>query len=182
MTTIVVFAPLAFIQGLVGAFFAPFALTVSFALVASLLVALTAVPVLGAYLLRPGDLPEGAGEEDDTFVQETWMQRAYTPVLHWTLRHKAITLVSAFALTIASMGLTAFIPVTLFSGGGDRYLQIEVVLPPGSPPDRTLAEVIEIEERVESIAEVYSSTIGATELVVWRPAGRTQPSKPPGKP
>ena len=164
MTTIVVFAPLAFIQGLVGAFFAPFALTVSFALVASLLVALTAVPVLGAYLLRPGDLPEGAGEEDDTFVQETWMQRAYTPVLHWTLRHKAITLVSAFALTIASMGLTAFIPVTLFSGGGDRYLQIEVALPPGSPPDRTLAEVIEIEERVESVAEVYSSTIGATEL------------------
>ena len=164
MTTIVVFAPLAFIQGLVGAFFAPFALTVSFALVASLLVALTAVPVLGAYLLRPGDLPEGAGEDDDTFVQETWMQRAYTPVLHWTLRHKAITLVSAFALTIASMGLTAFIPVTLFSGGGDRYLQIEVALPPGSPPDRTLAEVIEIEERVESVAEVYSSTIGATEL------------------
>ena len=164
MTTIVVFAPLAFIQGLVGAFFAPFALTVSFALVASLLVALTAVPVLGAYLLRPGDLPEGAGEEDDTFVQETWMQRAYTPVLHWTLRHKAITLVSAFALTIASMGLTAFIPVTLFSGGGDRYLQIEVALPPGSPPDSTLAEVIEIEERVESVAEVYSSTIGATEL------------------
>ena len=61
MTTIVVFAPLAFIQGLVGAFFAPFALTVSFALIASLFVALTAVPVLGAYLLRPGDLPDGAG-------------------------------------------------------------------------------------------------------------------------
>ncbi|MYD51422.1 MAG: efflux RND transporter permease subunit [Dehalococcoidia bacterium] len=164
MTTIVVFAPLAFIQGLVGAFFTPFALTVSFALVASLLVALTAVPVLGAYLLRPGDLPEGAGEEDDTFVQETWMQRVYTPIIRWTLRHKAITLVSAFVLTVGSMGLTFFIPVTLFPSGADRFVQIELSLPPGTPPDRTLAQVVEIEDRVKDISRVYRSTIGASSL------------------
>ena len=175
MTTIVVFAPLAFIQGLVGAFFAPFALTVSFALIASLVVALTAVPVLGAYLLRPGDLPEGAGEEDDTFVQETWMQRVYTPIIRWTLRHKAITLVSAFALTVGSMGLTYFIPVTLFPSGGDRLVQIELSLPPGTPPDRTLAEVVEIEERVSSVAEVYSTTIGASSVSFGgRPGGLNQ--------
>ena len=54
MTTVVVFVPLAFIEGLVGSFFLPFALTVTFALLASLMVALTAVPVLGALLLRPG--------------------------------------------------------------------------------------------------------------------------------
>ncbi len=166
MTTIVVFAPLAFIQGLVGAFFAPFALTVSFALIASLVVALTAVPVLGAYLLRPGDLPEGAGDEDDTFVQETWMQRLYTPIIKWTLRHKAITLIAAFALTAGSMGLTFFIPVTLFPSSGDRIVQIEISLPPGTPPDRTLADVIEIEDRVSGVAEVYSSTVGATNLSV----------------
>ena len=164
MTTIVVFAPLAFIQGLVGAFFAPFALTVSFALIASLFVALTAVPVLGAYLLRPGDLPEGAGEEDDTFVQETWMQRLYTPIIRWTLRHKAITLVTAFVLTVGSLGLTFLIPVTLFPSGGDRFVQIELSLPPGTPPDRTLTDVVEIEDRVRGIAQVYSATIGATDL------------------
>ena len=162
MTTIVVFAPLAFIQGIVGAFFFPFALTVSFALIASLLVALTAVPVLGAYLLRPGDLTQAAAEEDD-FVRETWMQRAYTPILRWTLRHKAVTLTSAFLLTLASLSLILVIPINLFSAGGDRSLQIEVSLPPGTSPSETLDEVIDIENRVSGTADVYTSTIGATD-------------------
>ena len=162
MTTIVVFAPLAFIQGIVGAFFFPFALTVSFALIASLLVALTAVPVLGAYLLRPGDLSQAVTEEDD-FVRETWMQRAYTPILKWTLRHKAVTLTSAFLLTLASLSLILVIPINLFSAGGDRSLQIEVSLPPGTSPEATLDEVIEIENRVSGAADVYTSTIGATD-------------------
>ena len=164
MTTVVVFVPLAFIQGLVGAFFLPFALTVSFALVASLLVALTAVPVLGAYLLRPGDLPEGTGEDDEILVQETWLHRAYTPILTWTLRRRAITLLLAFLITVASLGLTAIIPITLFPSGGDRFLQIEVSLPPGTPPNQTVAEVMKIEERVRQVAEVYTVTIGATNL------------------
>ena len=164
MATVVVFAPLAFIQGLVGAFFSPFALTVSFALIASLFVALTAVPVLGAYLLRPGDLPEEVGDDDEVLVQETWLQRAYTPILTWTLRHKIVTLVVAFGLTVASLGLTAVIPITLFPSGADRFLEMEMSLPPGTPPDRTLAEVVEIEERLAEVADVYSVVIGETNL------------------
>ena len=112
LTTIVVFVPLAFIQGLVGAFFLPFALTVSFALVASLVVALTAVPVLGAYLLRAGDMPKGAVEDDIAFVHETWMQRAYTPVLKWALSHKALTLGGAAFITGLSLVLLTLIPLT----------------------------------------------------------------------
>jgi HAE1 family hydrophobic/amphiphilic exporter-1 len=177
LTTIVVFVPLAFIQGLVGAFFLPFALTVSFALIASLLVALTAVPVLGAYLLRPGDLPESAGEEDEIIIQDTWMQRAYTPVLKWTLGHKTITLVAAFVITVASLGLTLIIPVTLFPSGGDRFIQIEMTLPPGTPPNQTLADVIEVEERIRDLAEIYSSTIGVTNLAFGgAPGGFNQAS------
>ena len=164
LTTIVVFIPLGFIEGLVGAFFLPFALTVGFALVASLVVALTAVPVLGAYLLRPGDLPEGAGEDDIAFVNETWMQRAYTPVLRWTLGHKAATLLGAIVITAASLLLLTLIPVTLFPSGGDRIIQIELTMPPGTPADRTLAEVVQIEENVRGIADIYTATVGATDL------------------
>ena len=54
LTTVVIFVPLAFIQGLVGSFFSPFAIAVSFALIASTFVALTAVPVLGSVSAQTG--------------------------------------------------------------------------------------------------------------------------------
>ena len=164
LTTIVVFIPLGFIQGLVGAFFLPFALTVVFALAASLVVALTAVPVLGAYLLRPGDLPEGAGEDDVAFVNETWMQRAYTPILRWALGHKAITIGASALIVVAALGLLSVIPVNLFPSGEQRYVEINLTLPPGTPADRTLREVIQIEGEVRDISEIYTATVGVTEL------------------
>ena len=164
LTTIVVFVPLAFIQGLVGAFFLPFALTVVFALAASLVVALTAVPVLGAYLLRPGDLPEVAGDDEVAFVRETWMQKLYTPILRWALGHKAVTMLVAVIVTVASLGLLSVIPITLFSGGGQRYVEVNLTLPPGTPAQQTLTEVMDIERNVREYAEIYTATVGATEL------------------
>ena len=166
LTTIVVFLPLAFIEGLVGAFFLPFAMTVSFALVASLAVALTAVPVLGAYLLRPGDLPESVDDDDDesTFVHETWMQRLYTPILKWALAHRLRTLAAAGVVTLASLALVGFIPINLFPSGDNRYVEIEVSLPPGAPLEQTLVEVVDVENRISDVSEIYTVSIGATDL------------------
>ncbi len=160
MTTVVVFVPLAFIQGLVGSFFLPFALTVSFALIASLLVALTAVPVLGAFLLRPGDLPEGAGDEGDLPVQDTWLQRTYLTVLKWALGHRVVTLLAAAVITVGSLGLLSTIPVNLFGGDGDRFLQIQLSLPPGSSVEQTVEAVTVIETRVDELSDVYTVIIG----------------------
>ena len=163
MTTVVVFLPLAFISGLFGAFFSPFALTVTFALIASLFVALTAVPVLAAYLLRPGDLPEGAGDEGDLVLPETGLQRVYGAILRWVLRRKLVTLLAAALITLSSLGLAGLIPVNLFGGETDS-LQIEVMLPPGTAPEQTLAAVVEIEERLNDVSDLYSVTIGASEI------------------
>ena len=161
LTTIVVFLPLGFIEGLVGAFFFPFAITVSFALIASLAVALTAVPVLGAYLLRPGDLPEGTGEEEDIPETNTWLQRVYTPILVSALRHKAITLIAAIVITLGSLSLLGIIPVNLFGSGGPRFVQINMSLTPGTPPQATLSEVDSIEDQLDPVSEVYVTTVGS---------------------
>ena len=176
LTTIAVFVPLGFIQGLVGSFFLPFALTVSFALVASLLVALTAVPVLGAMFVRPGDIPEGPVREGTRADHDTWMQRAYTPVLLWSLRHKLATLALAAIVTIGSLGLLAVIPITLFPSGGQRFISIEVALPPASSIERTLSEVSQIEDvmdrlTTEDAVDVYLTTVGNPEDVFAPGAG-----------
>ena len=173
LTTVVVFLPLAFIPGLFGAFFSPFALTVTFALIASLFVALTAVPVLGAYLLRPGDLPEGAGDEGDLVLPETALQRVYTAVLRWVLRHKLVTLLAAAAITLSSLGLTAVIPVNLF-GGETANLRIQIVMPPGTAPEQTLAEVVAIEERLDEVSDLYSVTIGSSEFGFFAGGGEAR--------
>jgi len=165
LTTIAVFIPLGFIQGLVGSFFLPFALTVSFALIASLLVALTAVPVLGTIFLRPGDLSVDSTTNNDNQIPYNWMLRLYSPSLLWALRHRVVTLVTAIALTLASLSLILFIPITLFPASGERYLTIQISLPGGSSIDSTFAEVDLVEAALadladRGIAEVYLTTVG----------------------
>ena len=163
LTTIMVFIPLAFIQGLVGEFFTPFALAVSFALAASTFVALTAVPVLCVALLRRGDLPDlDAGDE---IGQETWLQRLYGPILAWTLRFKFIAVLAAIVIVGASLLLLTRIPITFFPAGTPEYLTMDIRLEPGTAVGRTFEHVHEAEKILdEFVAEgtltLYQVSIG----------------------
>ena len=164
LTTVVVFIPLAFIQGLVGEFFTPFALSVSYALVASTVVALTAVPVLGAALLRPGDIPE-AEEDHLQLGRETWLQRLYTPVLVWTLRHKFIALLAALIITGSSLSLVTRIPITFFPAGTPDYLFLNIELEEGAAVNRTYEHVARVEQILDEFVaaghlSLYQVTIG----------------------
>ena len=94
LTTVAVFMPLGFVHGIASEFFRPFALTVSFALLASLLVALTVVPVAASWLLTKRQV----GHRDPDEV--TRLQRLYLPVLGWAINHKIVTLVLAAAIFV----------------------------------------------------------------------------------
>ena len=165
MTTVAVFLPLALAGGLVGEVFLSFALTVTIALLASLLVALTVVPVLARYLLpvaaaeggRPGWLQRllpfgprqprpspGLGEE-----QETWLQRIYTPVLRWALGHRLATLATGIALFVCSLALVPFIGTGFLPGGGYNVIEASVELPPGTSLATSDAKAQEIEELLD---------------------------------
>ncbi len=168
LSTIVVFIPLGFIQGLVGSFFFPFAVTVSFALVASLFVALTVIPVLGSMLLRVGDFSDEVSSIEGDYGTETWMQSLYTPILIWTLRHKLVTIVSTIGIMVLSLGLLFVIPINLFPSGGERFIAINLTLSPGSSIERTMTEVEQIESVLERMSgqgdiDIYLVTAGSTE-------------------
>ena len=169
LTTVVVFIPLAFIQGLVGSFFSPFAYSVSFALLASTVVALTAVPVLAVTLLRRGDLPDGvdagSAQAEETF-QLRLLQRIYQPVLAWSLRHKLPAVLAAIAITGSSLGLVFVIPITLFPSAAPQFVIIEVELPTGASMAGTFREVQRLESVLfdlqdQGFVETYQISIGS---------------------
>ena len=165
LTTVVVFIPLAFIQGLVGEFFTPFAMAVSFALLASTLVALTAVPVLGALLLHQGDFPEDDGAADDEVGRLSWLQRIYRPLLTWSLAHRVLTVLIAFGVTVGSLFLLLVIPVTFFPSGTPLFLTVDLELPTGTSVGRTFAEVRQVERVLnrfeeQGLVEVYQVGLG----------------------
>ncbi|MCI0815779.1 MAG: efflux RND transporter permease subunit [Chloroflexi bacterium] len=158
LTTIAVFGPLGFIGGIIGAFFLPFALVVTYSLLASLVVALTVVPVLGSFLIRGTErAPEG----------DTVLQRVYTPILRWSLGHRLWTLLGAAGIFIGSLGLLAGIPVAFITGGEQNILVVQMTAPPGTPIEGTLAQLDEVEAALaalkdEGTVDIYRSRVGGT--------------------
>ena len=160
LATVVVFIPLAFIEGLVGEFFSPFALAVSLALIASGIVSITAIPVLGSFIIRQGDLSNTQPQKP------TLLQKVYESMLRWSLSHKLISLSLAILITLSSLGLLFQIPVTFFSSGNPEVLTINVTMPPGSSVQRTNTTMLEIEKVLDEyyeskILENYLTSIGS---------------------
>ncbi len=94
---IVVFLPLFSLTGLEGKLFKPMALTIAFAMVGSLILTLTLVPVLAALILKPK-------EEKDTFILRH-AKRFYLPMLDWALDHKKPVIGGALALLVVALAV-----------------------------------------------------------------------------
>ncbi|MFK5582946.1 MULTISPECIES: efflux RND transporter permease subunit [unclassified Serinicoccus] len=166
VATVAVFLPLGFVGGQVGELFRPFAVTVSLAMLGSLLVALTIVPVLGFWFLggRGGGgkhLPEAPETEPDDRPDR--MQRVYLPGLHWALRKPWVTLVLA-ALLLGGTGYAATLLKTDFIGStGENTLQATLTMPTGTTLEDTDAEAVRVEEWLAERDDVqtYQVTAGS---------------------
>ena len=150
LTTVAVFLPLAFVGGLIGEIFRPFALTVTFSLLASLIVALTIVPVMSSYFIRRDKVrpvsPNG-----------NWMTRAYEPALKLALRRPVWTLVIAVALLISSFGLVPFIGTSFLPSGGDKGAVVTIDYPAGTSQEDTLADSARIEDVIREATDVETT-------------------------
>lgn len=153
VTTVGVFLPLGFVGGLVSQFFLPFALTVTFALLASLVVALTVVPVL-AYLLI--DRVKLNVDEDGEPRNSLWI-RAYTPTIAFALRSRA-TKVGVVALSlvlfVATGALAPLLPTAFINAGSEKLLSVTVAPPPGTSSDAVLERTSLAEEILAADPEV----------------------------
>lgn len=147
LTTVAVFLPLAFVTGIVGELFKPFALTVTISLLASLVVALTVVPVLASIFVKPGSI-----RERDPIAEP--LKRVYRPVLTWALNRPKTTLGIAGALLIASFFLVPFIGVSFLPSSGDKIATVTVEMPPATSQDQTVANAVRYEEVIRQNGNV----------------------------
>ncbi len=136
LTTVAVFLPLGFAGGLVSQFFLPFALTVTYALLGSLLVALTVIPVLGFFFVRaPRDEVDASGEPRRSF----WV-RVYDPTIRFVLRSRwrsAGVLVAAFVLFVGSLVIVPLLPTQFINSGSEKILTVSL-----SPPAGTTSQAV----------------------------------------
>jgi cobalt-zinc-cadmium resistance protein CzcA len=137
MIIVIVFLPLLTLQGLEGKLFGPVALTIVFALSASLALSLTAIPVLASYLLGK------AAHEDPWLVRK--ITAGYLPLLRWSLDHAGAVVIGAVALLLAAAALytqvgKAFMPSM---DEGDLIVQLEKL------PSINLEKSIDLDKHVQ---------------------------------
>jgi multidrug efflux pump subunit AcrB len=153
LTLCAVFVPVAFMGGIPGEFFRPFAFTSAVAILFSLLVARMLTPMMAAYMLQPQHDSE----------RETALKRWYLEVVNWCLQHRRRTLAVATALLIASFALVPFIPKGFAPAGDVGFTVLAVELAPGATLEETAGVAETMRKRLMAMPEVTSvySIVGA---------------------
>ncbi|WP_440102464.1 efflux RND transporter permease subunit [Streptosporangium sp. H16] len=166
LTTVAVFLPIAVVGGMVGQLFAPFAITVTVALLASLLVSLTVVPVLAYWFLKAPVLsPEQARvvrEEAEAKELRSPLQRAYLPVLRFATRRRLVTLLVGVVVFAATMGLAGRLETNFIDSSGQDTVSISQRMPAGTDLAATDAAAKKVEEVLASLKGVrdYQVNVG----------------------
>lgn len=146
MTTIIVFVPLIFLaKSRMGLFMKDFGMTISTALVASLFIALTLIPLLSEKMLK------SPPRERTRFV--LFLERHYMRIISWTLSHRVITLLIVAALFGGSVYLATGIKREYFPQVADRAAYFTMQVPNSYSIEKTVALIDEFERKLTSMKE-----------------------------
>jgi len=150
ITTVAVFLPLAFVSDVTGELFRPFAMTVTIAMVASLFVSLTIVPVLAYWFLKPGkEVLDAEGRPIDPqhpAAPPTRLQKAYLPMLRWTLKHSGVTLIIAVVVLGGTLALAPLMKTNFLGDSGQNTFTMSQSLGPAASLESEDAAAAQVEE------------------------------------
>ena len=166
LTNIVVFAPIAFMEGIMGQFFYAFGLTVVFATIFSIFISFTLAPLLAARLLRPASSAESRRSPLDPLWRR-WdaayrgLETRYRDSLIWTLarpRNGWLVLGGLLATAITLLVISGrFITADFIPSGDEGAAQITLELPTDASIERTESVAAEVERRLLALDEVEST-------------------------
>lgn len=176
LTTVAVFFPIMFTNGITGMMFKELSLTVIFSLVASLIIALTLIPMLSYKLLKKEQIIEGADiirktniftKLGDAFERGfISVETRYKKILAWSLKHRKSTVFAGIAIFIVSMLSLTMIGAEFMPASDMGQFIINVELPIGANFSDTQDITNKIEGVLEKATEVDTvyTQIGGTSM------------------
>ncbi len=151
---VVVFTPVSFMPGIPGQFFKEFGLTVSVAVLFSLLVARLVTPLMAAYFLKPTTKPH---------VQKPF-EGLYRNALEWALAHRIVAALAGLVMFIGSVMLVGLLPTGFQPAGDPDYIYVNVQGPPGATlqdMEAATQQVTRIMEAQPEVTDVFTQ-VGST--------------------
>ncbi|OAS87622.1 MULTISPECIES: efflux RND transporter permease subunit [Metabacillus] len=136
LTTVAVFLPMGLLSGSLQDFLLPFALTITYSLLASLIVAITVVPVMSAALLKHAK------------IKEHKPSPGFAKFLTWSLNHKWVVLVTAIILFAGSVGGYLVLPKGSVNKTKADYVFVSLKYPNETPIEKVKEESLKLEEYV----------------------------------
>jgi len=171
-TTIAVFLPIVYVQGIASELFRPMGYTITFSLLTSLLVALTLVPMLSSKILRFKVKDNYLSVSKENLVQNSlsqggrifnFVREEYSRLVSWSLRHRGIVFILAVIIFVGSIMLIPFVGTEFIPSSDQGQFNINITLPTGTNLETTREVVSEVEKIVLEIPEIKSMLTTAGE-------------------
>jgi len=151
LTTICVFLPIVFVQGITRQLFTDLALTMTYSLVASLIVSLTLVPAMASGMLRKEK------KSKDTVMNK--LLNGYGKMAAWSLGHKAVVLITSLALLVGTCLLSVSKGFIFMPAMDMPNVNVSVSMPEGTTMEEASAMADEVLERIDTLDGI--ATVGA---------------------
>jgi len=164
LSLVVIFLPVAFMQGRIGRLFFQFGITAACAILVSLLVAFTLTPMLCSRFLKAPD--ENGGHPKS---KESWffrgVERGYDWLLRLSLRHRAMVLILAVAVGASTFWIYPYLGEESFADDDQSEFEIVIQAPEGSSLERTDRIIRQVEQEIAPLrgVQVLFTTIGVGE-------------------
>jgi len=178
LTTIAVFVPIMFVEGIVGTIFRDFALTVTLSLAASLVVSLTLIPMLSSKIMKVSEREKGKKRKlqplynafDGVYDR---VDGTYRKMLSRSLHRRKLTLFIALAIFVGSIASLFVVGMEFLPSTDEGMINMSIGLPLGSDIDKVDEITKKVEEELLDIPEldIISTSIGGGNMMMGMGGG-----------
>jgi len=164
-----VFTPISFLKGIVGQYLKQFGLTIAFAMMISLIVSISIIPVLCAYLAGKNHRKISESKSNFFIVKmvkrfdnfQTWLEEKYEKILIFSIKHPKKILLITLVVFVSSIFAFKQVPKTFMAESDNGEITVSLELSADSNLNNTAQTALKIDDIIRSFSEVEISAVSA---------------------